>query len=261
MNTHELLEMASLDAMGLLDPEEREAFERAFRAAPPPVQAQIRREQLRFSSIDEVLPQVDPPLGLRARVIAAVREAMQSMAGRRTAEAAAPALRSPYAVSRFWRVGAIGAIAAAIVLGFFMIQVINANHDLSDTKITERITELRAREFGQRFESMFFNPRTQLVQFAPAPDAPDSKGSAAMLMFDPTNKTALLEVHDLPAAGDYEVLVEDAHGNRTVAVIRFKAESSRTGREIIHNFELENAKRLIIKAQGTGKAVLTSQRL
>src|SRR5438105_666068 len=104
MNTHDLLEMASLDAMGLLDPEEREAFERAFRAAPPPLQAQIRREQLRFSAADDILPQVEPPLGLRARVIAAVREAMQTMAGRRAAEAA-PALRSATAVSRFWRVG------------------------------------------------------------------------------------------------------------------------------------------------------------
>ena len=79
MTTHELLELASLDAMGLLDPEEREAFELAFRAAAPALQAQIRREQLRLSYIDGILPVVEPPPGLRARVMAKVREAIESM--------------------------------------------------------------------------------------------------------------------------------------------------------------------------------------
>ena len=87
MMTHELMEMASLDAMGLLDPTERETFELAFQAADPALQAQIRREQLRFSRMDDMLPKVSPPLGLRARVIAAVRGAMESVGSRRESDA------------------------------------------------------------------------------------------------------------------------------------------------------------------------------
>jgi len=49
MTLQEMIELAILDAMGLLDEEERLAFELAFRAAAPPVQAQVRREQTRPS--------------------------------------------------------------------------------------------------------------------------------------------------------------------------------------------------------------------
>jgi len=260
MNTHDLLEMASLDAMGLLDPEEREVFERAFRAAPPPVQAQIRREQLRFTSVDDILPQVAPPLGLRARVIAAVRDAMQTVAGRRAADAA-PALRSSIAVSRFWRVGGISAMAAALVLGFFMIQVVHQNQDLSDTKMNSGLTDQRLQEFGRRFDRGFFNPHTQFVQFTPAADAPDLRGAAATMLFDPEKKTAQLLMQDLPAAGDYEVVVEDAQGNRTTAIITFRSQNGGVHHETISNLNLENAKQLIIRSQGTGKDVLKSSKL
>ena len=45
MTLQELIELAILDAMGLLDEEERLAFEVAFRASAPAVQAQVRRER------------------------------------------------------------------------------------------------------------------------------------------------------------------------------------------------------------------------
>ena len=169
LNTHDLMEMASLDAMGLLDPEEREAFERAFRAAVPAVQAQIRREQLRFSRVDDILPQVEAPLGLKARVLAAVREAMQTMAARR--DEPAPALRFPTGVSRFWRVGAIGAMAAALVLGFFALQAISASRDIQDARRNIAFDEMIQKEYGRRFAGSFMSPRTQFVSFVPATDA------------------------------------------------------------------------------------------
>ena len=212
--TLELLEAASLDAMGLLDPEEREAFERAFQAAAPAVQAQIRREQLRFSKADDVLPQVEPPLGLRARVIAAVREAM-GMAERRTD--AAPALRFPTGVSRFWRVGAIGAMAAAIVVSIYAFQVANENSGLTDARQGIFLSERWQREYGTRFDANFLNPNERFVSFHPATDAPDNKSARATLMFDPDKKTAQLVVQDLPAPGDYEVVVIDASGHQTSA--------------------------------------------
>ncbi|QYU70067.1 hypothetical protein J4558_08100 [Leptolyngbya sp. 15MV] len=49
MPFHDLLEMAVLDTLGLLDEQEQAAFEMAFRSAPPAVQAQVRREQTRFA--------------------------------------------------------------------------------------------------------------------------------------------------------------------------------------------------------------------
>ena len=254
-NTHDLLEAASLDAMGLLDPEERETFERAFRAAAPAVQAQIRREQLRFSNADDVLPQIEPPLGLRARVIAAVREAM-GMSERRAD--AAPALRYATGVNRFWRVGAIGAMAAAIVVGIYAFQVANENSGLTDARQGILVSEQWQKEFGTGFERNFLNPSERFVSFHPAADAPDNKSARATLMFDPTKKTAQLVVQDLPAPGEYEVVVIDAAGHQTSAVITFKSSGNGVKSEFIKGFSAENAKQLVIRMQGSDKPVLLS---
>lgn len=74
MSLQELIELAILDAMGLLDEREQASFESAFRTASPSIQAQVRREQTRLSRIEALLPDVTPPAGLRAAVLAAVRE-------------------------------------------------------------------------------------------------------------------------------------------------------------------------------------------
>lgn len=261
MTTHDLLEMASLDAMGLLDPEEREAFERAFRAAAPAVQAQIRREQLRFSQIDDVLPQIDPPLGLKARVIAAVRDAMQSVASRRAAEAA-PALRNPYSVSRFWRVGAVGAMAACLVLGFYTIQVTNLTREQADANSTIAFNTMLQETMGRRFGTQFMHPDTRFVNFVAASDAPDSRVAHARLVTNPKTKISELFVQDLPASGgDYEVLVVDAQGRTTTAIITFAAPTAGIKPVTLPALNVEVGQELLIRLQGTTKALLKSQGL
>ena len=81
MKTQELIELAVLDAMGLLDEAEREAFEAGFSSASPAVQAQVRREQTRLCLSEALLPDEEPPAGLRALVVEAVRKAMASVGG------------------------------------------------------------------------------------------------------------------------------------------------------------------------------------
>jgi hypothetical protein len=257
MNTPDLLEMASLDALGLLDPEERDAFERAFRTADPAQQAQIRREQLRFSRMDELLPKVDPPLGLRARVLAAVRGAMESVAGSRGADA--PALRFPTGVSRFWRVGAIGAMAASMVLGYFTFEALNANRGLADAKQDKLISQQWQQEFGRRFEANFMNPHARLVAFQPATDAPDAKGARASLLLDSDKKTGQLIVKDLPAEGDYDVIVVDSQGRETSALLTFKAVGSGVAQQDVPSFDAgDEGRSLLIRLHGTNKAILKS---
>jgi hypothetical protein len=254
--THELMEMASLDAMGLLDPEERDAFERSFRGAAPAVQAQIRREQLRFSSMDGTLPQIEPSLGLRARVIAAVREAMDTVAARRGSDAA-PALQFSSGVSRFWRVGAIGAMAAAIVLGISTLWISNETKGLTEVQNSMAVNNALEKEMGRRFSSSFMNASTQFISFVPATDAPDSKSARARLMFDPSKKQAELFVQDLPSTDrDYEVVVIDKDGNTANAVISFKAPVAGFNAKTISNLDMEHAKQIIIRVQGSDKPIL-----
>lgn len=261
MNTHELLEMASLDALGLLDPDEREAFERAFRAAHPSVQAQIRREQLRFSQLDEVLPNVEPPLGLRARVLNAVREAMQTVSARKAASAA-PALRPPSGVSRFWRIGAVGALAACVVLGFGMVRVINDTQGLTDAQRSIALTQQFQDEFSKRFQQSFFNADTRFVSFrTDSGVSGESRAAKARLVIDPSRSKAELFVQDLPGEGEYAVDVIDAAGNRTTAVITFTAPKSGFKANDIDLSKIGNAKQLLIRLQGASKPILSSDGL
>lgn len=155
MNTRELIENSLLDAMALLDKQETEAFERAFRAASPAVQAHVRREQTRLSHIEQLLPKVEPPAELRAAVIKAVRIEMDL-----AAEQAANDVRSPIftllpsqRVSAMWRAAAIGFMTAAVVFGTTTVATrrifdnletqMNANHFLeswytADPGLTEK---------------------------------------------------------------------------------------------------------------------------
>jgi hypothetical protein len=258
--THELMELASLDAMGVLDPTERETFEQAFQAADPAIQAQVRREQLRFSRMDDMLPKIDPPLGLRARVIAAVREAMGSASSRRDSDAIP--IHTAGNVSRFWRVGAFGAMAAALVLGYFTLQFSQASKDLSGANRINTIDEAIAKEFGNRFKPLFMNPNTQFVSFVAASDAPSAKASRARLVIDPDSKKAELFVQDLPRTeGEYEVVVVDSKGNTTKAIITFSAPTSGLNAATISNFDRENAKQLLIRLQGSKDAILKTSGL
>ncbi len=75
MSPQKLLELALLDASGVLDAEETAEFERCFADADPDLKAQVRREQARFADVSEILPNVAPRPELRALVLRSVREA------------------------------------------------------------------------------------------------------------------------------------------------------------------------------------------
>jgi len=130
MTTHELIELAVLDALALLEEDEQADFDRAFAAAAPSVQAHIRREQTRFSNLDALLPDVDPPADLRAKVIQAVRAAMAEAAAQtgvghtihtagRDTEPMIPSRR----VSPLWRASSLGFATAAGVMVVAVIQL------------------------------------------------------------------------------------------------------------------------------------------
>lgn len=277
-NTHDLFEMANLDVLGLLDADEREAFERAFRAATPAVQAQIRREQTRlaFSGMNDILPQVEAPLGLRARVLNALREAMQSVAMRpreATPEIAGrivPDLAPSRGVSKWWRAGAIGAVAASIVFGFAALQMQADTRQLAQAQENNMMTELFMKQYGPTFERSFLSPQTRFVQFTSASHvtgASDPDGAAkAMLLLDEESKKAQLFLKNLPGeAGRYSLVVIDGSGQVSHAVLEFRPTGNGIERREIPNLDLEGVQGLaIIESDGSqpdGVPVLKSNRL
>lgn len=259
-STHELLEMASLDVLGLLDADEREAFERGFRAAPPEVQSQIRREQLRAAGFDAVLPSVDPPLGLRARVLAALREAMAgSGRGASRADVAGrivPEVARAYSVNRWWRTAAIGAMAAALVFGFSTLQLKSDNELLVDGTKGNLMSDIFRQDFGPRFEQAFFNPHTKFVQFAPAAAPADDAETTtkAILVIDPETKKGQLFLKNLSnVRGEYSLVIVDEQGQVARAVLDFRGSGATIEKQDIR-LDLEGVNGLAIIETTSGKS-------
>lgn len=260
MTTHELLELASLDAMGLLDPEEREAFELAFRAAAPPLQAQIRREQLRLSYIDGILPVVEPPPGLRARVMAKVREAIGSMTIRKISGGAiVPDLRPAYGVNRMWRVGAVAAAAASVVLGLSVLQMRMDYTDIQNGQISNGVTDKILADFGVKFSQAMFDPHTRFVQFNDAAGEQQPFAGRALLVVETKTKTGELFLKDLPASGaEYEVVVVDEQGHEAIAEISIKPSGSGIERRQLENLVMDGTKEIGIRIRGSSTMLLRS---
>jgi hypothetical protein len=216
MNTQNLLEQASLDALGLLDEQERTAFETGFRAAPPAVQAQIRREQARFASSDVFLPRVDTPAGLKFRVLTAVRDAIQSFNRVETARRAehTPFLRSlMWNSTPLWRAACIGFATATVVLGVFFTVMSTRVKDMATLEAANEALERQRQTPGM---GEFILTDFTVHVFEPRVD--ESRGAEAKIVVSRDLREANLVARGLPVAnGTYSlVVVSKVDGSRRV---------------------------------------------
>lgn len=215
MNTQELFESASLDVMGLLDEQERAAFEEAFRAASPQIQAQIRAEQARFADIDRLLPRVETPVGLRFKVLAGVREAMAAL---QTAPIASIGMGGRVRTSApIWRAACIGFATASLVLAGFSWKITQDNRTMLSLALSNHVAQELAQKAGPGFTDLITRPTLRHVAFSPV--AKDATGKAAAALFVDTNtKTAYLVCDSLPmTAGEYRLVVQGPDGTSMVA--------------------------------------------
>ncbi len=192
MNLQQLIELAVLDAMGLLDDAEQGQFESAFRAASPEVQAQVRREQTRLSVIDGLLPNVSPPAGLRAAVLDAVRREITA-AGLAEADGVAgvlPPMIQSTRVSPLWRTAALGLAAAAVVMSVASFEIYSRFNEVRVALNAGGITQELVDKFGGPYvHDVLFSKDTRRVVFSPG--ASGSKGQIAAF-FNPEWKEAKL---------------------------------------------------------------------
>lgn len=205
MNTQELIELAVLDATGLLDEQERDAFDAAFAKAAPAIQAQIRREQTRLSMSHDLLPDVEPPAGLRALVLEAVRKAM-SMPGRerhRHARAMGLALVPSRQVSPLWRAASVGFAAAAVVFGVTFLHLKGEFGQLAKAVESDRlISDMQGAVGSPYVVSLLSDPQTLTRELLTMPGA--TRGQAR-LWTNPQwgeGDEALLAMSNLPAVRD-----------------------------------------------------------
>ncbi|RMD64523.1 MAG: hypothetical protein D6824_03890 [Planctomycetota bacterium] len=236
MNTSELLELASLDALGLLDEEERRAFEQAFRHAPASIREQIRREQARLACDDSLLPPVQPPAGLKAKVLRRVREAIEAVRPSPASTGVLATLSSRSAprwggrVSPLWRAACIGFATATVVLltaGFYLQREWNgALAATTDAAFADLIRE----QMGSQFADVLLAPSARQVAMKPVSD--DAQGQATVLV-DPESGTGFLVARDLPAIeGRYRLVVADEQGNPLQTLADFASSGGLIGRPV-----------------------------
>jgi hypothetical protein len=206
-------------------------------------------------------------------VLTAIREAMQSMSSSRRSESAddvagriIPEITPARYVSRWWRAGAIGAIAASIVFGFTALQMFADNKGLQNAQEANKLSEMFFHDYGARFEKTFLSPDTRFVQFSPASNGTAAHGAKATLLFDTTSRKAQLFLKNFSGAvGKYSLVVIDDQGHQTRAVLEFQSAGSGVDRRDIDNFDLEGAGHLEIIQGAAGNdeapAVLKSNKL
>ncbi len=233
LSTRDLIELASLDVLGLLDEDERREFETALRAASPAIQAQVRREQLRIASSEAYLPAIDAPAGLKLRVMEAVREAIDAVrageAGEHVRRKFGPfAIRLQRNVSPLWRAASIGFAAATVLLGYFTMRV-KENYDDISTNLANNQSILAISDtYGARVVDLLTDHNVPRITFAQGPAVADGAvvPSAALLVDEVGGKSYLLYKDLRPVEGGYR-LVAVENGVVTKVLHRFDANPGR----------------------------------
>ncbi len=214
MNTHELIESTMLHALGLLEDDERQAYEAAFDVAPVSVQRRVREEARRMADLGDLIPGVEPSNELRPMVVAAVRAAIreeenESRIANQSASAAPvigridsstpapvratsqPKLSTSPRVHRIWRALAITSIAASITMGVVMININQTMHQAQSRALVDNLYD----QIGAKYlESTIFDANTQRVALTATNS--DSKAVAAV-WYNPDWNSARLFVKNL----------------------------------------------------------------
>jgi len=255
-SNRDLMELAQLDALGLLDDGERHSFEQAFRNAPASIQQLVRDSQARAVQIDALLPSVQPPASLRQRVLAAVAAAVRSesrrpeVAGRLT-----PEIARSTSVAPFWRAAAIGSMAAALLFGVVTLKLYSDFQNVNSTVQANAVADKFLKDFGVKFEHMLTSDKTEFVQFSPA--SAEARGSA-LLMVDGENETGQFFARDLPQIeGGYTLALLDPSGNVVRTIARIDSQSSRVVNQFA-NLKVSPGQSFVLKSAAQQEAVLKS---
>jgi hypothetical protein len=242
MNREELIELAALDAYGLLDQYDAAIYTRSLLDASAAVQDEVRQLQAAIALDESLLPDDMPPAELRGQVLGAVRRAIEQEAsrlapiatiGRRPAAAAgavatAPAV-APARLSRLgrlvfggqspmWRAASFALAGALVALFLSYGRALSYNEQITRAAIQQRDLDW----LGPQVPALrdYFMADTESVLLREISPRGQDKAFARVYWLE-GESAAMLMIDGLPTSDEqtgaeltYEIAVTDAAGVR-----------------------------------------------
>jgi hypothetical protein len=274
LRREELIEQASLDALGLLDEFEAAHYARSFHAAPASVQEEIRRLQAAMATDAALLADEEPPADLRAKVMGSVREAMDEEArelkpiatiGSKSSRSSAPAaaelierermglkLRAVERLVSVWRAASVG-LAASLVAALVWIHVFKGEMNRVEQLVQNGATSQEIEsQLGSGFRALLNAPGRTAYPLAGS----DPSVFGALLHVASEDDMVFIFAVGLRANVDYTVRVATA-ANGNLDLGTFTGGSTLSGCRL-NAMNLVSA--IVLKVEvtdPTGKVVLT----
>lgn len=252
----DMLELASLDAMGMLDDDHRRAFDATFRSLPEPARAHLRAEQARFAEMTTILPEVTPAPELGDRVVDAVSAeaaAENDILGRLGQLGPVESVSAPR-VHRVWRATAIAGLAAAMAFGVTVVYLQSSQRQQFNAIRTDQTFAVLTPLISQ-----LANPNSDRITFA-ADGGQGIRAGVAVLFVDRQTRKAQLACWNLPESGGQYSLVITSGGSPVSTVATFRASGAKADVSIPRLDLAQGQSLSIVPASGTGPA-LSAQNL
>lgn len=245
LTPEQLLELAALDAFGLLDEVETERFDTSFHNARASVQDEILRVQSEFASDVSLLPDDDAPADLRARVLNAVNLAIADDAkrlaplatiGRSSTSDGSKKKREPTIGGHMWRAAALLMFIVSGFLGYYAV--------VMDGRYTEAVALFMSKQteedvktiIGPSFAEFAGNPNCVARFLAPVQDDGelliDLDTMAGVWINERTDSVFLTIFGELPDDDERYTLVAVQTDGERVELATFEPLGSITGQRI-----------------------------
>ena len=251
MTMTELVELATLDAFGLLPPADAVKFERAFMAAPADVQAELRTLQSDFAEDEQLLPNEEADPLLKDRVLAAVshtievesdrlaplatigqtqqQELLTSEPGNKASDTATHTAANMRALTSVWtwRMAALILLGITISLAIFGSDAYRQSKLLANAYIGKITIDDIEQRVGPQFTAFVANPNCQMHYLV----SEDGTGMLRVAINENTGEAFILGMDLEPTIGNGELRLGDRDGT-THSLAMVNSEEPVTGQFI-----------------------------
>jgi hypothetical protein len=230
MSRMDLIELAALDALGLLDEIESDLFDRSFHHASATVQDEVREIQARVVEQISHVCSEEPPASLRERVLQAVAEAVEldspaplasiRRAGDRTASAYdhagesddARRVRRLQLAGHFWRAACFILLGVVVSVVFMLVNAQNANNQLAYYALNSNLHDQLERHIGPTFRAYLRDGTAERIVLSSTNE--DCDGWANLWIAEGTTEAMLITegLPELDEGQTYQLRVRDVAG-------------------------------------------------